>query len=211
MIEVQGLSIPMQLGELCDATRTALLVYDMQAGITAQMKDGGHIVSKCASLIAAARAVGMRIAYSQHLSSPKKWMGATQFRTAMAWQKTTDPAAVRAPFLRGKPAAAIVKELEPTPDDLVVEKLAMSAFEGTALAYAMQDCKLTGVAICGIALEIGIEPTVRHATDLGFIPIVVTDACGAGNAEAGERALETMRFMGEAILTDAASFCAHCR
>ena len=66
---------------------------------------------------------------------------------------------------------------------------------------------LVGLAICGIAREIGIEPTVRHATDLGFVPILLTDACGAGNAEAGARAAESMRFMGEAIMIDTAALC----
>jgi biuret amidohydrolase len=31
------------------------------------------------------------------------------------------------------------------------------------------------------SLEIGIEPTVRHAADLGIVPVIVADACGAGN------------------------------
>jgi nicotinamidase-related amidase len=35
--------------------------------------------------------------------------------------------------------------------------------------------------IVGVATEVGIEPTVRHGADKGLIPIVVTDACGAGN------------------------------
>jgi len=62
------------------------------------------------------------------------------------------------------------------------------------------------VAICGIAVEIGIEPTVRHATDLGFIPVVLEDACGSGHAEAGLRSLATMRFVGEAVLTQVEDF-----
>jgi len=33
--------------------------------------------------------------------------------------------------------------------------------------------------IVGAVLEIGIEPTARHAADLGLLPVVVTDACGA--------------------------------
>jgi nicotinamidase-related amidase len=60
------------------------------------------------------------------------------------------------------------------------------------LAFALRDSNITGIVIVGIAFEIGIEPTVRHATDLGFIPIVLTDACGAGHADAGQRALNTM-------------------
>ena len=58
----------------------------------------------------------------------------------------------------------------------------------------------TSFVIAGIATEIGIEPTVRHGSDLGFVPVVVTDACGAGHAEAGERAIANMRFMGDAML-----------
>jgi len=52
---------------------------------------------------------------------------------------------------------------------------------------------------------VGIEPTVRHATDLGYLPIVVTDACGWGNAEAAKRSLETLAFSGGSLQTDIAS------
>jgi biuret amidohydrolase len=65
---------------------------------------------------------------------------------------------------------------------------------------------VNAVAVVGVATEIGIEPTVRHAGDLGFIPVVITDACGAGNAQAGARSLETLEFLGDALLTDAAGF-----
>ena len=36
--------------------------------------------------------------------------------------------------------------------------------------------------------------------------MVVTDACAAGNAEAGARAMEALRFLGDAFLTDVAGF-----
>jgi hypothetical protein len=41
-----------------------------------------------------------------------------------------------------------------------------------------------------------------------LIPIVVQDACGAGDPEAAQRALANLAFMGDAIMTDAATFCA---
>jgi hypothetical protein len=43
---------------------------------------------------------------------------------------------------------------------------------------------------------------VRHSADLGYIPIVVRDACGAGDGASGERALEALRFAGDAIVAD---------
>jgi nicotinamidase-related amidase len=60
-----------------------------------------------------------------------------------------------------------------------------------------------------VATEIGIEPTVRHGADLGYIPVLVSDACGAGNEEAAERSVENLKFMGEAIVTDTDTICAN--
>jgi hypothetical protein len=55
----------------------------------------------------------------------------------------------------------------------------MSAFEGTPLDIAFRDCGIDAFAIVGIAMEIGIEPTVRHGSDLGYVPVLVVDACGS--------------------------------
>jgi glutamate/tyrosine decarboxylase-like PLP-dependent enzyme len=41
---------------------------------------------------------------------------------------------------------------------------------------------------------------------LGLVPVVVTDVCGAGNRSAAERSLDALRFAGDAILTDTATF-----
>lgn len=205
------ISVPRTLAALADSSRSALLVYDMQVGIVRQLEDGAAITERCAELLDAARGAGMRVAFTRHLSSPRVWAGTTQLRTAMAWQRTDDPAAVAPWFLRGAAAAAIVPELAPRDDELVLDKLAMSALEGTPLRFALHDCGIVGLALCGIALEIGIEPTVRHATDSGFVPILVEDACGSGNLQAGDDAMRMIRFMGEAIVTDTAAFVAALR
>ena len=83
----------------------------------------------------------------------------------------------------------------------------MSAFEGTPLNMALRDCGLTTFIIIGVATEIGIEPTVRHGADLGYIPILVTDACGAGHEDAGQRAISTLRFLGDALFTTTQEIC----
>jgi hypothetical protein len=53
---------------------------------------------------------------------------------------------------------------------------------------------ISALAIAGIAMEIGIEPTARHAVDLGILPVIIEDAFGAvtprqRNASARRRAL----------------------
>jgi len=55
--------------------------------------------------------------------------------------------------------------------------------------------------------EIGIEPTVRHGADLGFIPVVISDACGAGDKEAGERALANLDHFDDAIIATTDEVC----
>jgi Isochorismatase family len=51
------------------------------------------------------------------------------------------------------------------------------------------------------------QPTARHAADLGIIPVVVEDACGAGHADAAQRSCEALHFAGDAIMTDTEAFC----
>jgi nicotinamidase-related amidase len=195
------LLLPARFEDWCDPRRTGLLVYDMQLGVCRQVAQAPAVIERCGVALEAARAAGMRVAFTRHRSPPRPWLGATQLRTAMAWQHASSPEAVQSWFARGAPDAEIIAQLAPRPDELVVDKLAMSAFEGTPLATAWRDCGLVGVAIVGIALEIGIEPTVRHATDLA-------DACGSGRAEAGARALATMRFVGEAVIGEVDGFAA---
>jgi biuret amidohydrolase len=206
MKHLHGLDIPATLEDVCDPRRMALLVYDMQVGIRSQIAAGDRIVAQILAALAAARGAGMRVAFTRHMSLPKTWMGAAQFRTAMAWQRLDEPDAVTPWFLRDAPGFQIVPELAPQPDDAVFDKIAMSAFEGTPLATALRDCGLLAIAIAGIAMEVGIEPTARHAADLGFVPVILADACGAGNAAAAQRSLEALRFAGDAIITDVDTF-----
>lgn len=188
-----------------DVTRSALLVYDMQVGICRQV-EADAIIARVSQTVAAARKAGMRIAWSRHQSLPKRWMGEFAMRQAMIWQRTDQPEMVEPWFLRGTPGVEIVPDLVPEPEDFVFDKLAMSAFEGTPLQMAMRDAGLGAIAICGIAMEIGIEPTCRHAADLGIVPILIEDACGHGNAEAAHRSVDALRFSGDAIITDVATF-----
>jgi nicotinamidase-related amidase len=208
MKQAFGMAVPQTLEDVCDRSKLALLVYDMQDGIVSQLKNGAAVTAQVARVLKAAREAQLRVFFTRHMSLPRELMGAFQYRTAMAWQRLDDPAKVQPWFLRDSPGFAIVPELTPLPSEAIFDKLAMSAFEGTPLAFALRDCGITAVAIAGIAMEIGIEPTARHAADLGIIPVVIEDACGAGHTEAAQRSCEALRFAGDAIMTDTEAFCA---
>jgi biuret amidohydrolase len=208
MKEIFGLRVQQTLQDVCDASRLALLIYDMQVGIVSQLKGSGPVAARVAQVLEAARQAGVRTFFTRHMSLPRELMGAFQYRMAMAWQRLDDPAKVQPWFLRDSPGFAIVPELAPRASEAIFDKLAMSAFEGTPLEMALRDCGITAVAIVGIATEIGIEPTARHAADLGIIPVIIADACGAGHQDAAERSLESLKFAGDAIVTDTEAFCA---
>jgi nicotinamidase-related amidase len=202
-----GLEIPENLDDACNPARMALVVYDMQVGILRQLPHGAEITARVVEVLRAAREAGLRVFFMRHLSLPKELAGVFQLRMAKAWQRVGSVAEVHPWFLRDSPGFQLTPEVAPLPSEAILDKITMSAFEGTPLDIALRDCAINTVAIVGVATEIGIEPTVRHAADLGYIPVVVTDACGAGNEEAGQRALTSLRFMGDAFFTTVEEFC----
>ena len=200
-----GLEIPLTLAEVCRPQRTALIVYDMQVGIVSQIADGHKVVERIRGVLEAARSSGYRVFFSRHMSLPNEVAGVIQLRTAMAWQHVDQVGEVKPAFLRDTPGFQITPEIAPLPSEGLIDKITMSAFEGTFLDIAFRDCGINSFVIVGIALEVGIEPTVRHGMDLSYIPIVVTDACGYGNSAAAQRSLAALAFAGGSIQCDCAA------
>jgi nicotinamidase-related amidase len=205
MEHIRGLSIPRSLAEAAAGEPLALIVYDMQVGIVDQIPGGADIVARVAEVLDLGRRAGLRIFFTKHISLPVEVAGVAQLRTAMDWQHLDRVEQVVAPFPPDAPQSQIVPELAPRSSEAVLEKITMSAFAGTYLDIALRDCGIRTFLIAGIALEVGIEPTVRHATDLGYLPIMVTDACGYGNPEAAKRSLEALTFAGGSLQTDIAA------
>jgi biuret amidohydrolase len=202
----RNLGIPDTLADACDAERMALLVYDMQVGIIGQLPDGPQVTERVARVLDAARGAGVRVFFTRYMTLPKELMGVFQLRTWMAWQRKDRVEDVVSPFPRDSPGFELVPELAPLASEAIFDRLSLSAFEGTPLEFALRDAQVTAFAIVGVATEVGVEPTVRHGADRGLIPIVITDACGAGDHAAAERSLDALQTAGDAILTDISTF-----
>jgi biuret amidohydrolase len=204
--QLHGLNVPQSINEVCRRESLGLLVYDMQVGILEQIADRDRVIQSVRGVLEAARSAGVRTYFTRHVTLPVELMGVAQLRMWRAWQGVDRLEDVRSPFLPDAPQTQIVSELRPNEQEAVLDKLTLSAFAGTPLELALRGAGVGAIAVVGVATEIGIEPTVRHAGDLGFIPVVVTDACAAGNAEAGARSMDSLRFLGDALLTDVAGF-----
>jgi nicotinamidase-related amidase len=207
MQQAFGLDIPQTLDDVCDPTRLALVVYDMQVGIVKQIENGPQITGRVLKVLEAARKADIRVFFTRHMSLPKELMGVSQIRTAMAWQRVKSADEVKPWFLRDAPGFHLIPEMNPLPSEAIFDKITMSAFEGTPLNIALRDCGIDAFAIVGIAMEIGIEPTVRHGADLGYVPVVVKDACGFGQRDAAARSVASFEFSGDALLTNVETIC----
>jgi biuret amidohydrolase len=203
-----GLDIPESLQDALDPSTLAFLVYDMQVGILAHIAERDRVQANVMRVLAAGRKQRVRTVFLRHYFMPTALAGVYQLRQAKVWQGRARAAETRPLIPHGGPGFELVPEIEPGPDEAVMDKITMSAFEGTPLDIVLRDCGVRAYLIAGVALEVGIEPTVRHSADLGYIPVVVRDACGAGDEAAGRRSLEALAFAGDALVADTDEVCA---
>ncbi|WP_159843364.1 cysteine hydrolase family protein [Nocardia sp. CY41] len=200
-----GLDIPEGLADVCAPDRMAVIVYDMQVGVLSQLPDGPEIIERVVGVVDAARSGGYPVVFLRHFFLPERLSGTFALRMAMSWQQVDSVDEVRFILQRDTPAFELVPELRPRTDEVVFDKTSMSAFEGTPLASMLRDLRIGAYAIAGVALEIGIAPTVTHSTDLGFVPVVISDAVGGRDKEAMARAYADFEFQGHALVTDIAT------
>ena len=202
-----GISIPEHLEEIVRPDRCGLIIYDMQAGIVPQIPGGPQVQKNCVRLLEAARKSEMRVFYTRHTFLPNHAAGTGQLRRAMIWQNKDDPARTSPFMLRDSVSWQIVPELAPHENDVVIDKITMSAFESTFLNLAFRDAQLKAFIIAGIAMEVGIEPTVRHGADLNLIPVIAAEACGSRNQELNNRSTSTLRETGEIVISTVDEIC----
>ncbi|MBF6224447.1 cysteine hydrolase [Nocardia abscessus] len=200
-----GLDIPEGLADVCAPDRMAVIVYDMQVGVLSQLPDGQQIIERVVRVVDAARSGGYPVVFLRHFFLPQRLSGAFALRMAMSWQQVDSVDEVRFILQRDTPAFELVPELRPRADEVVFDKTSMSAFEGTPLASMLRDLRIGAYAITGVALEIGIAPTVAHSTDLGFVPVVISDAVGGRDEAAMARAYDDFAFQGHTLVTDIAT------
>jgi nicotinamidase-related amidase len=194
MQHAHDIDVPETVAEMCAPRRSAVLVYDAQVGIYQHVRERDAVVGRTAQVLGAARASGVPVFYVRHVSLPPSHLGAAGLRTAMAWQRAEKAAEVTQAFPPAAAHSQLLDELAPAPGEPVFDKLGMSAFVGTPLELSLRDRGITTLLLVGAVLEIGIEPTARHAADLGLFPVVVEDACGVVEPEAAERAVASLDY-----------------
>lgn len=72
--------------------------------------------------------------------------------------------------------AAIVDGLGQGEDEIVLDRMRMSAFHGSSLDAMLRNLGVTDVVVVGVWTNMAVEHTVRDAADLGYRVTIVSDA-----------------------------------
>ena len=81
-------------------------------------------------------------------------------------------------FIEGNPLGGWPQGLTPAAGEVVISKQYPSAFFGTSLAAMLTFLKVDTLIITGLTTSGCVRATCIDAVSSGFIPIVVSDACG---------------------------------
>ena len=107
-------------------------------------------------------------------------------------------------LVRGTWGVAPVPGLEPQPGDIVVEKMRMSAWEGTKLEIVLKALGRDILIDTGAWTNMSIEHTARTGADKGYVMIVPEDACSTMNADWHRASIDyAMRNVAAVTTTDA--------
>ncbi len=85
--------------------------------------------------------------------------------------------------VRGTWGGAPVDGLEPQDGDYVVEKMRMSAWQGTKLETLLTGLGVDTVVVTGAWTNMSIEHTARTGADKGYVMVVPEDCCSTINAD----------------------------
>jgi nicotinamidase-related amidase len=153
----------------------ALIVIDLQKGIVGLPTAGSgfEVVERSAQLAKAFREKGSHVV----------WVNVTQGPSGRIDQ-------VRPTHSFPPDWTELVPELDMHPDDYLVSKKCISAFNGTSLDDYLRQRGVTQVFVTGVATSIGVEGTARSAYDLGYNVVLVADAMTDLHAEAHQYSVE---------------------
>jgi len=170
-----------------DPARCVLIVQDLQNDV---MVDGGafaesgapehakeqNVVVNVKALAETCRSKGIPVIHVHYIVEE----GAPGLKlNAPLFQGVKDTNAL----VRGTWGAAPASGLEPQDGDLVVEKMRMSAWQGTKLETLLAGLGRDTIIVTGAWTNMSIEHTSRTGADKGFFMVVPEDGCSTMNAD----------------------------
>jgi ureidoacrylate peracid hydrolase len=171
--------------------KSALVLVDMQNAFASRdgmldiagidISDARRVVGVIRAVLDAARPAGVPVVYLRMAYKPDQ--SDSGGPNSPNWHKEKAMCLMHdRPELRGKVLtegtwdAAIVDELAPHSSDIVVTKTRYSGFAGTTLDSQLRMRGIQYLFFAGIATNVCVESTLRHAYFLDYWPILLADA-----------------------------------
>ena len=170
-----------------DASRCVMLIQDLQNDVIIEggaFADSGspehakeqNVVENVAALADTCRSKGIPVIHVWYIVEE----GAPGLKlNAGLFNGLKDANAL----VRGTWGAAPADGLEPKDGDLIVEKMRMSAWQGTRLESLLAGLGRDTIIITGAWTNMSIEHTSRTGADKGFFMVVPEDGCSTMNAD----------------------------
>jgi gluconolactonase len=170
-----------------DASRCVMLIQDLQNDVIIEggaFADSGspehakeqNVVENVAALADTCRSKGIPVIHVWYLVEE----GAPGLKlNAGLFNGLKDANAL----VRGTWGAAPADGLEPKDGDLIVEKMRMSAWQGTRLENLLAGLGRDTIIVTGAWTNMSIEHTSRTGADKGYFMVVPEDGCSTMNAD----------------------------
>jgi len=176
-----------------DAARTGLLIVDLQNDFL--HPQGAYARGGLANADMVALP-GHVLPVAEALRGKGGWIVSTQFTLVRGREgepfisphlKKLRPFLGKGDFAPGSWGNSLVDTLRPA--DLVVEKVAYSAFYMTRMEWVLRKAGIDTLIVCGIVTNGGVASTLRDAHVRDFSTFLLTDGCAAFSRQAHDTAI----------------------
>jgi nicotinamidase-related amidase len=165
---------------------TAILVIDMQndtvhpegayasTGAAAHATDQG-VIANVRTVVDAAHFADMPVFYSRMVVYPRAGVSGANAPIFRMLAPDT--------FKIGSWGSEIVDELQPSADDVVLDRTRMSVFNGTGIDSMLRNLGIRSLIVVGAWTNMAVEHTIRDAADHGYEVTIVSDATSSLSLE----------------------------